>query len=90
MSSVQMKKKQKGQGMVEYITVVALIGLGALAAFSFFGKSVRGQVAQMSSQVAGSDETTGQTNSAGAATGAITESGANIGLDDYNAHPKSK
>ena len=64
MSMQIQRKKQKGQGMTEYIIIVALIALGAIAAFSFFGQSVRGQTAQMAEQVSGQN-----TNGAGVGTG---------------------
>ncbi len=51
---------QRGQGMVEYIIIVALVALSAIAAFSYFGGAVRGQTVQMTQQVAGSNDTSGR------------------------------
>lgn len=46
-------RNQSGQGMTEYIIIVAVIALAAIAAFSFFGKTVRNQTAAMSDSLAG-------------------------------------
>lgn len=64
---------QAGQGMVEYIIIVALIALSAIAAFSYFGGAVRGQAVQMTQQVAGSNDTSGRTFSNQSATDAQAE-----------------
>lgn len=50
--------KQRGQGMTEYIIIVALIAIAAIAVYGFFGDTVRGQVGVMSKELAGesSDE----------------------------------
>ena len=79
-------KKQKGQGMVEYIVIVALVGLGSIAAYSFFGQSVRGQTAQMADQIAGANVKTGQTDATTAAGSATTEATSQINLKTYDAN----
>ena len=40
-----MKKMKKGQTMVEYIIIVALIAIALVGVFSFFGKTVHKKVA---------------------------------------------
>ena len=52
-----MKKlmKQLGQGMTEYIIIVALIAIAAIAAYSFFGDTVRGQVGNMAAELGGQE-----------------------------------
>jgi Flp pilus assembly pilin Flp len=47
------KTKQRGQGMTEYIIIVALITIAAIAAFSYFGQTVRAQTGGMAQEVAG-------------------------------------
>jgi hypothetical protein len=76
-------KKQKGQGMVEYIVIVALIGLSAILVFSYFGQTVRDQAAQMSSQVAGNVGATGQNDASTTAGKAVTAAKTASGLDKY-------
>ena len=39
-----MKKMKKGQTMVEYIIIVALIAIALVGVFSFFGKTVHKKV----------------------------------------------
>ncbi len=49
-------RNQSGQGMTEYIIIVALIAYAAIAAFSYFGQTVRTQTAAMSDSLAGEAE----------------------------------
>lgn len=44
---------QRGQGMTEYIIIVALIAIAAIGVYTAFGKTVRGQMAVMTSELAG-------------------------------------
>jgi Flp pilus assembly pilin Flp len=46
-------RKQYGQGMTEYIIIVALIAVAAIAAFQFFGQTVRSQTSGIANEVAG-------------------------------------
>ncbi len=50
-----MKRSQIGQGMTEYIIIVALIAVAAIGVYSFFGKSVRNQVSAISTEISGVD-----------------------------------
>lgn len=47
--------KQLGQGMTEYIIIVALIAIAAIAVYGIFGDTVRGQVGAMTTELAGGD-----------------------------------
>lgn len=70
------KKSQRGQGMSEYIIIVAMIAVGAIAVFTNFGGVIRNQVAGMASELAGQDGTASVTaaQTAGdAATAAATK-----------------
>lgn len=49
--------KQRGQGMVEYIVIVALVAISAIAVFQLFGQVVRSQTAAMAKELAGEDGT---------------------------------
>jgi Flp pilus assembly pilin Flp len=48
-------RKQRGQGMTEYIIIVALIAVASIGVYSFFGSSVRNQTAGLAQEVAGVD-----------------------------------
>lgn len=50
--------KQLGQGMTEYIIIVALIAIAAIAVYQIFGGVVRSQVGSMATELAGQDGTT--------------------------------
>lgn len=50
-------KKQLGQGMVEYVIIVALVAIAAIAVFQLFGQVVRSQTAAMAKELAGEDGT---------------------------------
>jgi Flp pilus assembly pilin Flp len=63
--------RQRGQGMTEYIIIVALIAVAAIGVYQAFGKVVRGQTSVAAAALSGSATTTGR---AAANTGA-TESG---------------
>lgn len=48
-------RKQRGQGMTEYVIVVALVAIAAIAVFQLFGQVVRSQTAAMARELAGED-----------------------------------
>ena len=48
---------QWGQGMVEYVIIVALVAVAAIAVFQLFGQVVRSQTAAMAKELAGEDGT---------------------------------
>lgn len=54
---------QTGQGMTEYIIIVAMIAIAAIAVYQYFGQTVRNQTAAKSNAQtsATSAETTGNT-----------------------------
>lgn len=49
------RKAQRGQGMTEYIVVVALVAVAAIAVYQLFGQVVRSQTAAMAKELAGED-----------------------------------
>ena len=62
-----MKKymKQLGQGMTEYIIIVALIAIAAIAVYGFFGDAIRAQMGAMTQELAGQDADTAAAGKAG-------------------------
>ena len=50
-------QKQSGQGMTEYVIIVALIAVAAIAVFQIFGQVIRSQTAAMAKGLAGEDGT---------------------------------
>lgn len=55
--------RQLGQGMTEYIIIVALIAIAAIAVYSIFGDTVRQQVGNMSKELSGKEATEVTTDS---------------------------
>jgi type IV pilus assembly protein PilA len=69
--------RQTGQGMTEYIIIVALIAVAAIAVTQLFGTTVRTQMGAIASEVGGNnasaDVTAATTSGAAAATAAKTK-----------------
>ena len=49
------RRRARGQGMTEYIIIVALIAIAAIAAVGSFGGVVRDQFVQMAAELSGED-----------------------------------
>jgi len=69
--------------MTEYIIIVAVVALAGIAAFSYFGKTIRGQTAAMSESLAGDDASTGRTDASTAAGKAEGEATTDANLKTY-------
>lgn len=54
-ASQRLVRRQRGQGMTEYIIIVALIAVAAIAVYQLFGQVVRSQTAAMARELAGED-----------------------------------
>lgn len=76
------KRRSLGQGMTEYIIIVALIALAAIAVYSLFGKTVRQQVGGMAQELAGTTNT-GTAAAQSTADQSVTDAGAEKGLGNY-------
>jgi Flp pilus assembly pilin Flp len=78
------KKKQAGQGMTEYIIIVALIAVAAIAVFQFFGSTIRHQTTAIANEVSGTSSTA-ETNLAKAeAAKSATEAARVKGMGDFH------
>ena len=84
MEVIPMKRffKQLGQGMTEYIIIVALIAIAAIAAYGLFGDVVRNQVGGMASELGGA-EGSAQVSAANAAATATSGVTGTKTLKDY-------
>ncbi|GIU45255.1 hypothetical protein TUM4438_18320 [Shewanella sairae] len=76
--------KALGQGMTEYIIIVALISVSAIGVYSFFGKTIRNQVAGLSAEMAGQDASAQITNAQTSAGAADTVANNDYNLGTYN------
>lgn len=82
----------RGQGMTEYIIIVALIAVAAIGVYSYFGKTVRNQSAAIAAAVGGADKEARDTNKAGtqAGQGATSISNQAAGLDNFTNDAKKQ
>lgn len=52
---MSLRSSQLGQGMTEYIIIVALVSIASIAVYQFFGQVLRSQTAAMAKELAGED-----------------------------------
>ena len=84
MEHEMLKKQHLGQGTTEYIIIVALIAVSAIGVYSFFGKTVRNQVAALATEVAGNDSSAQIANAKAAADSAAITADKDYNLGNYN------
>lgn len=84
-SNIARKSKARGQGMTEYIIIVALIAVAAIGVYSYFGKTVRNQTAGMAAALGGAEAEATQsvTKATDAGKGAAAISDQPTGLDNF-------
>jgi Flp pilus assembly pilin Flp len=67
---------QLGQGMTEYIIIVALVAVAAIAVYQSFGQVIRAQTAAIASELAGEDGSEASQAARRAAGQAVSQKGA--------------
>jgi type IV pilus assembly protein PilA len=75
--------KQLGQGITEYIIIVALIAIAVIAVYGFFGDAIRSQVGAMTQELTGQDAN--ESSVTGAASSATGEQDRR-GLSNYSGN----
>ncbi|MCK9382142.1 MAG: hypothetical protein M0P95_13910 [Sulfuritalea sp.] len=88
MTKLQSRLTQRGQGMTEYIIIVALIAVAAIGVYSYFGQTIKGQTAGMAAEMAGKTAATGQATAAGAASKAESSAAKTSNLGTYGNEQK--
>ena len=78
-------RKQRGQGMTEYVIIVALIAVAAIGVYSLFGRTVRNQTAGLAQEVAGTAATAAIADARANAATAETNADVSKGLSNYDA-----
>jgi len=78
-------RRQAGQGMTEYLVVVALIAVAAIGVYTLFGQTIRNQTAGLALEVAGRDAGTAIGSARTSSTDAQAAADMRKGLDNYNA-----
>lgn len=76
--------RSRGQGMTEYLIIVALIGVAAIGAYSLLGQSIRGATAGLALEIAGENGDPGIQAANTAAQQALTTANRRTTLGDYN------
>jgi Flp pilus assembly pilin Flp len=77
-------RAQRGQGMTEYLIVVALIAVGAIGVYTLFGQTIRNQTAGLALEVAGRDAAPAIGGAGTNATDAQAAAAMRKGLANYN------
>ena len=80
---IRTKRQQRGQGMTEYIIIVALIAVAAIAVYQFFGQTIRSQTSGIAREVSGQSAKDAITNAKDAADEAVKEGAKKKGLSEY-------
>ena len=83
MIAKKQQRKVRGQGMTEYIIIVALIAIAAIGVYSFFGETVRHQTAGMAKEMSGQGAATEQSAAKTSADSAATKAGQKQNLGNY-------
>lgn len=75
--------RQRGQGMTEYIIIVALIAVAAIGVYALFGKTIRNQVAGLAGEVAGTGGAAAVSAAGAAASSAETTANTDKKMNSY-------
>lgn len=84
-STASSTARQAGQGMTEYLIVVALIAVAAIGTYTLFGQTLRQQTAGLALEVSGQDSGNAITGAQGNATAAQGAAATRKGLQNFNA-----
>jgi len=76
--------RQRGQGMTEYIIIVALVAVAAIAVYQSFGRVIRSQTAAIANELAG-ESSSKAISSAGKAAKEANRQIKNKSLKNYGA-----
>ena len=79
-------KSQRGQGMTEYIIIVALIAVAAIGSFRYFGQTARQQAAAAATEVSGGNGTAQTTAAQTAAGEAVNQADQNKSMGTFNGN----
>jgi len=89
LSTKSKRGRQRGQGMTEYIIIVALIAVAAIGVYSLFGKTVRNQVAGVAQEISGQSSNSQINRARQAARRSATVANQDINLGNYDESTES-
>ncbi|MDO4230989.1 MAG: pilus assembly protein [Lautropia sp.] len=78
------RRKSLGQGMTEYIVIVALVGVAAIGVYSFLGQSVRGATAGIALEISGKSAKAGTDIAKTASDNAVDRANRKTSLGNYH------
>lgn len=76
-------KYARGQGMTEYIIILALIAVAAIGVFRYYGNTARAQVAVAAAELGGQSSGTARTSATSNATKGVAEGTTNKTLSNF-------
>ncbi len=82
---MQKKSLVRGQGMTEYIIIVALLAVAAIGVYTLLGQTLRSQTAGLALELSGQDAGAAISSAQGSANNAQGNAAQRKGLDTYNA-----
>lgn len=86
LNEVSSTPKQRGQGMTEYIVIVALVAVAAIGVYSMLGQTIRNQTAGLALEISGQSSSGDAITAAkAAADSAALKADASKNLSTYNA-----
>lgn len=83
-SATRLGFKQRGQGMTEYIIIVALIAIATITVVSFFGGTVRSQMSGMAQELSGQSADNAISNAQNQANEAFSDAQNEKNMGDYS------
>jgi Flp pilus assembly pilin Flp len=87
LSASKSRRRARGQGMTEYIIIVALIAVAAIGVYNLFGATVRNQTAGMAAALGGAGTEAKAANDKGVENGkaSVDEAGKTKSLENFTA-----
>lgn len=84
--SSRLPRRQAGQGMTEYIVIVALIGVAAIGVYASLGQTIRNQTAGIAAEISGNSGANAQSSAGTSANTAGSRANATKGLSQYHSN----
>ena len=78
-------RHQRGQGMTEYIIIVALIAVAAIGVFRFYGQTARSQVAVAAQELAGQNSNTARKEARASGLGATDQATTDKSMSTFHS-----
>lgn len=78
------RSQPRGQGMTEYIVVVAVVAVAAIGVYSMLGQTIRNQTAGIAQEISGNDAGAAINAAGSAAASARSQANTRKDLKNYN------